>query len=177
MHDPDSATLLSKQIWAAAEKSLDSMTPAELEEIKHKTCAEEWRKMVEPHQTSQPTSGMTGDRQVEGMPMILSLADDGRLLQNTMREFGKKVKRSVHLQAFVCAGIAQTMKRPVVLAFQHTLNSDYPLNYDIPSEWIFPVRANVKDPIKSYAKEAARLVCDYAGIAMCGSEMPIIELR
>ena len=70
--------------------------------------------------------------------MILSVANDGRLLQNTMREFGKKVKKSVHLQAFVCAGIAQTMKRPVVLAFQHTLNSDYPLNYDVPSEWVFP---------------------------------------
>jgi hypothetical protein len=102
MHDPDSATLLSKQVWAAAEKNLDTMTPAELEEIKHKTCAEEWRKMVEQHRAAQPTTGMAGDRQVEGMPMILSLADDGRLLQNTMRELGRKVKKTVHLQAFVC---------------------------------------------------------------------------
>ena len=93
---------LSKQVWAAAEKILDSMTLAELEEIKHKTCAEEWRHMVEQHDISQPTSGVTGDRRVEGMPMILSLADDGRLLQNTMRDFGRKVKKTVHLQAFVC---------------------------------------------------------------------------
>ena len=35
----------------------------------------------------------------------------------------------------------------------------------------------MKAPIKSYAKEAARIVCDYSGIALCGSEMPIIELR
>ena len=66
MHDLDSATLLSKQVWAAAEKSLDTMTPAELEEIKHKTCAEEWQKMVEQHRTTQSV-GLTGDRQVEGM--------------------------------------------------------------------------------------------------------------
>ena len=56
--------------------------------------------------------------------------------------------------------------------------SDYPLNYDVPSEWVYPVRDNHRqDVIRSYAKEAARIVFDYAGIALCGSEMPIIELQ
>ena len=44
----------------------------------------------------------------------------------------------------------------------------------MPSEWVKPVRQN---DIRSYAKEAARIVFDYAGIALCGSEMPIIELQ
>ena len=124
--------------------------------------------MVESHQ-AQPAPGVTGDRQVEGTPMILSIADDGRPLPNSMRAYGSGVRRTVHLQAFVCAGIAQTMKRPVVLAFQYPLRSDHPLKYDVPSEWVFPARANMRqDPVRSYAKEAARIVCDYSGIALCG---------
>ena len=35
----------------------------------------------------------------------------------------------------------------------------------------------MRDPVKSYAKEAARVACDYTGIALCGTEFPIIELR
>jgi hypothetical protein len=50
----------------------------------------------------------------------------------------------------------------------------YGLRYDVPSEWVYPVRHN---DIKSCAKAAARIVFDYAGIALCGSEMPIIELQ
>ena len=177
MFDTDSATLLSPQVWSVAEKNLESMTAAELEDIKRKTCAEEWRNMVELHQV-QPVPEVTGDRQVEGTPMILSIADGGRVIANAMRSYGSRVRKTVHVQAYVCAGIAQTMTRPVVLAFQHPLMSDYPLNYDVPSEWVYPVRDNNRqDVVRSYAKEAARIVFDYAGIALCGSEMPIIELQ
>ena len=54
MFDTDSATLLSPQVWSVAEKNLESMTAAELEDIKRKTCAEEWRNMVELHQEALP---------------------------------------------------------------------------------------------------------------------------
>ena len=91
-----------------------------------------------------------------------------------MRNYGKTLKRTVHLQAYDCAGIAQTMKRPIVLAFQHTLMKEHGLAHDVPGEWVYPIRHN---DIKSYAKEAARLVFDFAGFALCGSELPIIELR
>ncbi|MFM7987431.1 MAG: hypothetical protein ACKPKO_49775, partial [Candidatus Fonsibacter sp.] len=106
--------------------------------------------------------------------MILSIADDGRALANSMRNYGKKVARTVHLQAYVCAGIVQTMTRPVVLAFQHLLGHQFDLSYDVPGEWVFPIRYN---DVKQYAKEAARIVFDHAGIALCGSSMPVIELR
>ncbi|MFM7980622.1 MAG: hypothetical protein ACKPKO_15015, partial [Candidatus Fonsibacter sp.] len=111
---------------------------------------------------------------LDGTPMILSIAGGGRVLANSTRTYGKKVSRSVHLQAYVCAGIVQTMTRPVVLTFQHPLTHRHGLAHDVPGELVYPVRHN---DIKHYAKEAARLVFDYTGIGLCGSAMPIIELR
>ena len=103
--------------------------------------------------------------------MILSMGDGGRVVANAMRSYGRKVNRSVHLQAYVCAGIAPTMTRPVALAFQHTLMYQHGSAYDVPRESVYPIGLN---DIRSYAKEAARLVFDYVGIALCGSEMPIL---
>ncbi|MFM7981551.1 MAG: hypothetical protein ACKPKO_19755, partial [Candidatus Fonsibacter sp.] len=91
MFDADSATVFSAQIWPAVEKKLDTMSPAELEEAKREVRAEEWRKMMEAHQARSFT-GIAGHWQVEGIPgalegtpMILSFADDGRVLANSMR--------------------------------------------------------------------------------------------
>ena len=53
--------------------------------------------------------------------MVVRLVDRGRLRQNSMRKISKRHTRNVRIQAVVCAGIRQTMTRPVVLAFQHTL--------------------------------------------------------
>ncbi|MFM7983531.1 MAG: hypothetical protein ACKPKO_29815, partial [Candidatus Fonsibacter sp.] len=106
--------------------------------------------------------------------MILNIADGGRVLANSMRTYGKKVSRSVHLQAYVCVGIVQTMTSPVVLTFQHPLTHQHGLAHDVLGERVYPVRHN---DIKHYAKEAARLVFDYTSIALCGSSLHIIELR
>ncbi|MFM7988087.1 MAG: hypothetical protein ACKPKO_53115, partial [Candidatus Fonsibacter sp.] len=137
-------------------------------------------KMMEAHQ-ARSYSGIAGHWQVEsipsaleGTPMILSIADDGRVLANSMRNYGKRVARTVYLQAYVCAGIVQTMTRPVVLTFQQLVGHQHRLAHDVPGEWVFPIRHN---DVKLYAKEAARLVFDYIGIALCGSAMPVIELR
>ena len=65
-----------------------------------------------------------GDRKVEGTPMVVRLVGRGRLRQNSMRKISKRHTRNVRIQAVVCAGIRQTMTRPVVLAFQHTLEQE-----------------------------------------------------
>ena len=45
---------------------------------------------------------------------------------------------------------------------------------DIPSDWIYPIKYN---ETRSYMVETARVVYDHAGFVLCGSEMPLIELR
>ncbi|MFM7986014.1 MAG: hypothetical protein ACKPKO_42540, partial [Candidatus Fonsibacter sp.] len=95
MFDADCATVLSAQVWPPVEKKLDMMSSAELEEAKREVCAEEWRKLMEAHQARSFT-GIAGHWQVEsipsaleGTPMILIIAEDGRILANSMRSYGK----------------------------------------------------------------------------------------
>jgi hypothetical protein len=93
-----------------------------------------------------------GDRQVEGVPMVLQVANSGRILQNSMRRIGKKESRNVYVQAVVCAGIKQTMERPLVLAWKHQLTSNQPGQWDIPSDWVYPIKYN---ETRSYMVETA----------------------
>ncbi|MFM7981065.1 MAG: hypothetical protein ACKPKO_17280, partial [Candidatus Fonsibacter sp.] len=113
MFDPECSFVLSPQVWSTVEKNLDSMSTDELDDIKRKDCAEEWRKMMETHH-AHLVAEVVGDRYFEGKPMILSMADGGRVLANSLRSYGKNVQRPVYLQAYVCAGTAQIMERPIV---------------------------------------------------------------
>ena len=91
-----------------------------------------------------------------------------------MRRVGRKETRNVYVQAIVCGGIKQTMDRPIVLAWKHQLPSEQPGRWDVPSDWIYPIKYN---ETRSYMVETARVVYDDAGFVLYGSKMPVIELR
>ena len=95
--------------------------------------------------------------------MIVQNSDTGGLLQNAMRKIGKKRTRSIHVQAFVSAGIDQTMKRPVVCAFQHPLFSDYPMQWEVPADWVYPVHG---DQLDLYKHENTRVLYDHTGVVL-----------
>jgi hypothetical protein len=171
--DEDSATLLATETWSTVEKVLPTATDADLKAVQRAACAAAWQELLDQNTVPQ-TPVHTKDRQVEGVPMVLQVANSGRILQNSMRRTGKKESRNVYVQAVVCAGIKQTMERPLVLAWKHQLTSDHPGQWDIPSDWIFPIKYN---QTRSYMIETARVVYDHAGFVLCGSEMPLIELK
>ena len=100
-----------------------------------------------------------GNRQVEGTPIILTLADSGRPKPNTMRKIGQKQKRDTAVQAFVCAGIQQTIKRPIVVAFQHLHTADQAAKWAVPSEWIYNILSG--NPMK-YMLATSRVFYDYS---------------
>ena len=132
-----------------------------------------WQELLDQN-TVPRTPVYAGDRQVQGVPMVLQVANSGRILQNSMRRVGKKETKNVFVQAIVCAGINQTMERPMVLAWKHQLTSETPGRWDLPSDWICPVKYNGP---RSYMVETARVVYDHAGFVLCGSQMPRKELR
>ena len=71
-------------------------TNAELEELRRKACAEDLQNMLEKQRAMPPPSAqVVGGRQVEGTPMVIQVADSGRLMQNTLRKIGKKHKARV----------------------------------------------------------------------------------
>ena len=78
------------------------------------------------------------------------------------------------MQAFLCAGIEQTLKRAVALAFQHAVLDEDHLSCDLPLDSVFPAQY---DATQSYVKETMRVFFEYAGITLCGMLMPMIELR
>ena len=78
------------------------------------------------------------------------------------------------MQAFLCAGIEQTLKRAVALAFQHAVLDEDHLSCDLPLDSVFPAQY---DATESYMKETMRVLFEYAGITLCGMLMPMIELR
>ena len=128
--DESSDTQLSAKACAEAESKVASVMIAELEELRRKACPEEWQNMLNKQRTMPRRSAQAaGDRQVDGAPTVIQLVDSGRLMQNTLRKIGKKHTRNVRVQAFVCAGINQTMMRPVVLAFQHAFDSEEPYQF------------------------------------------------
>ena len=120
--EESSSTLLCDVSWPVVEGQLVQVAAVELEEIRRSACAAEWQDMLSKRRAPQVLQRVTaGDRKVEGTPMVVRLVDRGRLRQNSMRKISKRHTRNVRIQAVVCAGIRQTMTRPVVLAFQHTL--------------------------------------------------------
>jgi hypothetical protein len=146
----------------------------DLEQVRQQSCAQAWRSLIQHAPAAIAADLAAGNRQVEGTPLILTLADSGRPKPNTMRKIRQKQKRDTAVQAFVCAGIQQTIKRPVVVAFQHLHTSDQAAKWAVPSEWIYPILSG--NPRK-YMLETSRVFYDYSGVALCGSEMPCIELR
>ena len=89
--------------------------------------------MPEKQRTMPPPSAQAADDwQVEGTPAVIQVSNSGRWVQNTLRKIGKQHTKNVRIQAVVCASIRQTMIRPVVLAFQHTMLDEDGLKFDLP---------------------------------------------
>ena len=66
------------------------------------------------------------------------------------------------------------MEKPIVLAWKNRLLSDTPGQWGMPSDWVYPVKYNDR---RSYMVETARVVYDHAGFLLCGSEIPMFELK
>ena len=107
---------------------------ADLEDIRRSACATDWQNMLTKRRAPQVLERAAGDRLVEGEPMVIQVADSGSLLHNTLRKTGKTRTRNVRDQAIVCAGMYQTMTRPVVLAFQHTFLDKEGFKFDLTTD-------------------------------------------
>jgi hypothetical protein len=99
-----------------------------LEQVRQQARAEAWRSMTQRTPAASASDMAVGSHPVEGTPIIMSLEDSGRPKPNTMRDMGQRQKRDIAVQAFVCAGMQSTIKRPIVVAFQHVFTSDQPGN-------------------------------------------------
>ena len=85
-----SSTLLSVETWPLVEGQVANASAADREDIRRSACATEWQDTLVKRRAPEVLKRAAGDRLVEGEPMVVQVADNGRFMQNTMRNIGKK---------------------------------------------------------------------------------------
>ena len=88
-----SSTLLVVEPWSMVENQVAQAAVADLEEIRSSACAAEWQALLSKRRTPQVLQRAAGDRLVEGEPIVIQVADSGRLMQNTLRKMVRSTPR------------------------------------------------------------------------------------
>ena len=115
---------------------------------------------------------VVGSRQVEGTPIIMSLAEKRPSKAKHNATDWTDTKALYFSPSFcMCRNSANHQATP---AFHHVYTSDQAAKWAVPSEWInFILYGNPR----KHMLETLRVFYEHSGIALCGSQMPCIELR